>query len=486
MLDRSRVVPARHPILGRVRSFDLMIIGTGSGNSVIGPEHDDLDIAVIERGSFGGTCLNVGCIPSKMFVHTAEMAHNASDGSRFGLDSSFNSSDWGAIRDRVFGRIDPIAESGRQWRHELAHVTVYESSARFVGPKQVAVSSPAAPPGSNSGTGAEIITASDIVIAAGGRPVIPDIAGLAECGYHTSDTIMRLDVLPERLLVLGGGYIAVELGAVMGALGCEVTFVVRGDRLLRHEDDDIAQRLSDAYSTMFKVMFGTRVLSANRHGDSDDGPIVLEVTQNGSHRQLCGDQLLVATGRRPNSDELDLAASGIELDPAGFVVTDPQCRSNVAGVWALGDIANPIQLKHVANHEARVVRHNLSHLDDPIEVDHRFIPHAVFGNPQIASVGLTERSCQARAIPYASHVQHYGSAAYGWALEDTASVVKVIAHAETRQLIGAHVIGPLASTLLQQLIQGMHFGLTVDEMARQQYYIHPAPPEVVEQALLAL
>jgi len=155
-------------------------------------------------------------------------------------------------------------------------------------------------------------------------------------------------------------------------------------------------------------------------------------------------------------------------------------------VWALGDITNPVQLKHVANHEARVVRHNLSHPDDPIRVDHRFIPHAVFGHPQVASVGLTERDCQRQQIPYRSHVQPFSSAAYGWAMEDTDSAVKVIAHTETRRLLGAHIIGPQASTLIQQLIQGMHFDLTVDQMARHQYYIHPALPEVVEQALLEL
>ena len=457
-----------------MRRFDLLVIGAGSGNSIIGPEHDDWDVAVIERNLFGGTCLNVGCIPSKMYVYAAELAELASDGPRLGVATRFDGADWGAIRDRIFGRIDPIAAAGRQYRIGLPNVTVYEGSARFVGPKQVEVDG-------------EAVTADRIVIAAGARPAVPDIAGLKDCGYHTSDTIMRLEARPERLIVLGGGYIAAELGGVMGAFGSEVVFVIRGDGFLRNEDDDIKTRFTEAYRRRFEVMTRTRAVSAARAAGAG---IEMEVISDGDRgpvrRVIRGDALLVAAGRVPNSDTLEAAAAGIEVDGSGYVVTDRHCRTNIEGVWALGDIANPVQLKHVANHEARVVRHNLTHPDDPISVDHRFIPHAVFGNPQIAAVGLTERDCRHRGVAYVSRVQPYGAAAYGWAMEDADSAVKVIADAGTRELLGAHIIGPQASTLIQQLVQGMHFGLTVDEMARGQYYIHPALSEVVEQALLEL
>ena len=453
-----------------MRNFDLMIIGAGSGNSVIGPEHDGWDIAIVERGSFGGTCLNVGCIPSKMFVYAAEMAELASDSERLGVRTSFEGADWPSIRDRIFGRIDPIAEGGRVYREELPNVTVYPGTGRFVGRKQVIVNG-------------ESITAERIVIAAGGRPTVPAVPGLADCGYHTSDTVMRLDRFPERLLVIGAGYIAAELGGVMGAFGSTVTFLLRGDTFLRREDHDISSRFTAAYSRRFDVRTHTRLLEARRDGDEI---VVSLVDRDGNRAELRGDELLVATGRRPNTDRLDVKAGGIAVDRRGFVITDDQLRTNVDGVWALGDITNPVQLKHVANHEARVVRHNLTNPDNPATVDHRFIPHAVFGYPQIAGVGLTEEECRRQGLPYVSHVQPYSAAAYGWAMEDTDSVAKVIAHAETRRLLGAHIIGPQAPTLIQQLIQGMHFDLTVDQMARGQYYIHPALPEVVEQALLEL
>ena len=453
-----------------MRSFDLLIIGAGSGNSVIGPEHDGWDIAIAEPGLFGGTCLNVGCIPSKMFVYASEVASLAADSSHLGLSTSFDGADWAAVRDRIFGRIDPLADGGLAYRQGLPNVTVFRDAARFVGPRHVAVSG-------------ETITAERIVVAAGARPALPGIDGLPQCGYHTSDTIMRVDALPERLLVLGGGYIAAELGSVFGALGSRVTFVLRGDTFLRREDDEIRERFSKAYAQRFDVRFNTRVRSARR----TDGEVVLRVEgESGEPEELRGDELLVATGRIPNSDRLAAAAGGIETDDRGYIMTDEQLRTTSPEVWALGDVTNPVQLKHVANHEARVVRHNLSDPDDAATVDHRFIPHAVFGHPQVASVGLTERECQQRDLPYRSHVQPYAAAAYGWAMEDTTSVVKVIAHTETRRLLGAHIIGPQASTLIQQLIQGMHFDLTVDQMARGPYYIHPALPEVIEQALLEL
>ena len=361
-----------------------------------------------------GTCLNVGCIPSKMFVYAAEMAELASDSDRLGVHTRFDGADWPAIRDRIFGRIDPIAEGGRSYREGLPHVTVYAGSGRFVGHKQVAV-------------GDEVITADRIVIAAGGRPTLPPVPGLADCGYHTSDTVMRLDDLPERLLVIGAGYIAAELGGVMGAFGSKVTFLLRGDTFLRREDHDISSRFTAAYSRRFDVRTHTRLLGARR----ENGEVVISLDRPG-RRVLGAEGRRVAGGDRAKAEHRPTRCGGgrdCGRQP-GIRGHRRQLRTNVEGVWALGDITNPVQLKHVANHEAKVVRHNLTNPDKPATVDHRFIPHAVFGYPQIASVGLTEQECRRLDIPYASHVQPYAAAAYGWAMEDTESAAKVIAHAE--------------------------------------------------------
>lgn len=451
------------------RHFDLVIIGAGSGNSILTPDYDDTSVAIVERDLFGGTCLNKGCIPSKMFVYAADVAELARRGPRLGVATRFDGADWPAIRDRVFGRIDPIAAGGEQYRYSLPNVTVYKDSGVFVGPKRLAV-------------GDEVITADRFVLAAGSRARIPDIPGLDGVGFHTSDTIMRIDALPEHLIVLGGGYIATELAHVFGALGSRVTIINRSDTLLRIEDHDVRMRFTEIYRRRFDVLLSTQVLSASERR----GQVSVEVSVDGDHRTVSGDCLLVAAGRIPNGDDLMVQKTGVALDAEGFVVTDRHLETDAAGIWALGDITNPAMLKHTANAEARIVAHNMVNPDNRIAVDRSITPHAVFGYPQVASVGPTEAELREMGVPYCVSQRDYAGTAYGWAMEDTESFCKLLAHRETRQLLGAHIIGPQASTLIQQLIQGMRFGQTVDQMARDQLYIHPALTEVVEQALLDL
>ena len=452
-----------------MQHFDLVIIGAGSGNTMLTPFFDDLKVAIVERDLFGGTCMNRGCIPSKMFVYAADVAEIARRGPRLGVETRFTGADWPAIRDRVFDRIDPIAIAGEEYRVNSANVTVFKSTGRFIGHKRLAV-------------GDDIITGDHIVIAAGSRARMPMAEGFDQLRYHTSDTIMRLDRLPDHLLIMGGGYIASEMAHVFGSLGSHVTIVHRSPTLLRNEDDAIAMRFTEIYRRRFEVLTSTQVLAAREV----DGVTELDISIDGDHQQLRGDCLLIAVGRIPNGDELEVTATGVTLDGAGFVETDDRLRTAVDGIWALGDITNPAMLKHTANAEAKLIAHNIEHPQSMKQIERRFVPHAVFGHPQVASVGSTERELRDRNVPYVVSQRDYADTAYGWAMEDTESFCKLLAHRETRQLLGAHIIGPQASTLLQQLVQGMRFGQTVDEMATEQLYTHPALNEVVEQALLDL
>jgi mycothione reductase len=308
--------------------------------------------------------------------------------------------------------------------------------------------------------------------------MIPDIGGLARTGFHTSDDIMRVDDVPSHLIVLGGGFIACELAHVFGSFGSRVTVVQRSDRLLKAEDHDVSRALTDAFATRFDLRLGRRVVSV----EGANGHAVRVLLDDGA--AIEGTDILVAAGRVPNTDRIDAAAGGLALHPNGQLVVDAQQRTNVPGVWALGDVSSPHLLKHVANHEARVVAHNLLHPDAPVDTRHDAVPHAVFTRPQIAAVGLTELEAREAGHDVLVAIQRYGDVAYGWAMEDTTSFCKLVADAATRHLLGAHIIGPHASSLIQQLIAGMAAGTTVDEMARGCYYIHPALPEVVENALL--
>jgi mycothione reductase len=454
-----------------VRHFDLVIIGTGSGNSIPTDAMAGWQIAILEKGTFGGTCLNVGCIPTKMFVHTADQAAAPQNAKKLGVDATLDAVHWPEIRDRIFNRIDPIAEGGRNWRaNENANVTVYEGTAHFIDAHTI-----------DTGTG-ETITADRIVVAAGSRPSIPDIADLDTTGFHTSDTIMRLDELPESLIIVGSGFIASEFAHVFSSFGVKVTLIARSNLLLRHEDLEIAQRFTDIAKQKWNVLLNRKTTRAEKTPTG----VKLHLEGPNGEETVEAQQLLVATGRQPNSDLLQAQNAGLDMHEDGRVKVDEHQRTSQPHIYALGDISSDYQLKHVANHEAKVVRHNLEHPDDQIKSDHRFVPAAVFSNPQIASVGLTEEQAKEKGIRYVTASQAYASIAYGWAMEDTTGFAKLIADPATGQLLGAHIIGPQASTVIQPLIQAMSFGLDAKSMAQGQYWIHPAMPELVENALLNL
>ncbi|MEO5710619.1 MAG: mycothione reductase [Nocardioidaceae bacterium] len=448
--------------------YDLAIIGTGSGNSIADDRFAGQRVAILERGTFGGTCLNVGCIPTKMFVYPADLALSASHGDRLGVETHFDRVRWPEVRDRIFGRIDPISAGGRSWRaDENENVTLFEGHARFVDAHTI-----------DTGTG-ETITADQVVIAAGARPVVPDIDGLADVGFHTSDTVMRLDVLPERLLIIGGGFVAAEFAHVFSAFGTRVTIANRSSALLRAEDDEISLAFTDVARDRWDLRLDTTVARVEAY----DGGIRAHLSTGGTVEV---DVVLVAAGRRSNADGLDLDQAGVKTDEDDVVVVDEHQRTNVEGIWALGDIANHFQLKHVSNLEARVIQHNLLHPDDLITSRHDVVPSAVFSNPQVASVGLTEAQAVEQGVRHVVARQRFGDTAYGWAMEDTTGIAKVIADPETGLVLGAHFMGAQASNLIQPLVQAMSFGQTAHDVAHGQYWIHPALMEVVENLLLAL
>jgi len=450
-----------------VPHYDLIIVGSGSGNSLVTPALDDWNIAIVEQGVFGGTCLNVGCIPTKMYVYPADLAAHADDWARLGLYGTAPKPDWTAIRDRVFGRIDPISTGGREYRATgTPNVTLYEAHAEFAGPRQLRLS-----------TGAEL-TAEHVVLATGTRATVPDLVTSSGVPFHTSDTIMRLADLPERLVVLGGGFIAAEFAHVFTAFGVDVTVIARSG-LLRHLDHEVTERFTEVVRERWQLRTGVSPTAVR----GSDAEVTVELSDGSA---VSGDVLLVATGRVANGDRLNLPAAGVETHPGFRIKVDEYQRTTAPGVWALGDASSDYQLKHVANHEERTVAHNLAHPDDLVASDHRFVPAAVFTRPQLAAVGLSEQDVRATGRRYVTAVQPYGSTAYGWAMEDTTSLCKLIADPHTGQLLGAHLMGEQASTLIQPLIQAMSFGLGAREMARGQYWIHPALTEVVENALLAL
>lgn len=465
-----------------IEKYDLAIIGSGSGNSLITPFWDDKKVAIIDSGVFGGTCLNVGCIPTKMFAYPSQLASSPTDAARLGVDMDFQSADWPAIRDRIFSRIDAISHGGKHYRDiELDHTTLITEDVHFSGPKQL------------TSTAGRVLEATQIVIAAGSRPSLPDVPGTNLPGVHTSETVMRLDELPKRIIIVGGKYIGSEFAAIFAGLGSEVIQVNRSGQLLSSHDNTISERFTRVAQEQWQLALNRTLHSIEPDGDE----LRVNVSATGQNNDdavdsFTGDVVLLATGRFPNTDRLNLEAAGIDM-VGDVIARDEYLRvlSNghpLEDVWAIGDIANPEMLKHVANHEQRIVSHNLENPGNMKPDTLGPIPAGVFTRPQIASTGLTEAAARTHfgndAITV--KIQAYGDTAYGWAMEDSHGFVKLIANRSTGLLLGAHIMGQEATNLIQPVIMAMSFGITAHELARGQYWIHPAMAEVVENALLGL
>lgn len=455
--------------------YDLVIIGTGSGNTIVDERFEHLRVAVVEQGAFGGTCLNRGCIPSKMMVYPAEVADAAGHGPALGVATSYAGADWRAIRDRVLTKIDPLARAGRDYREQAANVEVHLGTCRFTGERTVEVDLEAG--------GTVQVSGDRVVIATGGRPVVPDIPGLDQVTVHTSDDVMRLEALPRRLGVIGGGYVGSELAHVFAVYGSAVVQADGSAVLLDNHDEDVSRLFTEHVRQQWDVRLGAE-LERVEAGPGED--VMTLHLSDGTSAEV--DALLMAVGRRPNGDLLDLDKAGIEVDDHGRIVVDEHQRTTAEGVFALGDASSPEPLKHVANQDARVVQHNLLHPEDLAVSDHRFVPDAVFASPQVAAVGLTEAQAREQGLDLAVATREYADTAHGWAMrqEETGHFVKLLADRGTGRLVGAHLIGPQASVLVQPLIMAMSLDLPVVGLARSQYWIHPALTEVVETALLAL
>ena len=445
------------------------MIGSGSGNVVVPEDRGAGPVAIIESGPFGGTCINRGCIPSKILAYTADVAAGVRAAPGFGIGAAVTEVDWPAIRDRTYARVDRTSARGRRGRAESDRVTLFEGRARFAGPHELVID------------GDTRITADRIVLATGARPVVPPAIAEAGVGFHTSDTIMHIDELPARMVIAGGGYVAAEFAHIFSALGVDVSLVNLGPRLLESFDPAISDRFTELARQRWDVRLSATITGVRRDGGGRGGLAVL--LDDGT--TVAGDLLLVATGRRPDTADLDLDRTGVKLRDDGRIEVDSYGRTTAEGIWSLGDASSPFELKHVANAEARTLVHNLAHPDDLRPYPHEWVPSAVFTEPQIASVGARRQDLEGKRS-YVEAVQAYGDTAYGWARQDTEGFCQLYADPATGKLLGAHIFGYQASLLIQPLVQAASLGQPVAELARAQYWIHPALAEVVENALLKL
>lgn len=453
-----------------MRTYDLAVLGSGSGLDVASQAAArGWEVALVDPGPLGGTCLNRGCIPSKMLIHSADLMVQIAGASTFGINARVDSIDWGRMVARVTESVDEDARHIEKSLLQSSNPCLFQHAGRFRTAHELDV-------------GEEVIRAERILVAAGSRPRIPEIVGLQDVDYITSDEALRLKRQRESIVIVGGGDVAAELAHFFGALGTRVTLLVRGSGVLRAEDDAVSDTMARIFSQRFDLRLNTTLTHVERDGNGVRGSTV---TSDGEVSHVAAETLLLATGRVPNTDVLDVGSAGIELDEEGFVKVNDYLETSVDDIWALGDIAGRYMLKHSANLEAAYLSHNLFHPDDRIAVDYTAMPHAVFTNPQVAAVGQTERELQDEGRDYLVSTYPYDRSAYGSAIEDHDGFVKVLVGPDSRTILGCHIVGHQASTLIQEVVNAMRAG-TGPSAVTGSIYVHPALPEVIQRAFGAL
>jgi mycothione reductase len=450
-----------------MENFDVIVVGAGSGLTISSfAAKKGLKTAIVEPGPMGGTCLNRGCIPSKMLIHAADVAEMIDKSSLFGIDSKMTGVRFGELIKRVSRVVDKDARQIEAAIQEDENSTLFKVAGKFVGERTLQV-------------GNKKIKGKKVVIAAGTRPRIPQrIEGIEKVPYITSKEALRLKQLPKSLTIIGGGYIGAELAHFFGSLGSKVTIVQSPSLMVQAEDKEIAEVFTNVFSKKHDVLLSHRAQKVTIDGNK----ILTTVTSksDGKSKTIVSDELLLAVGRVPNTDVLDVGAAGVNVNKQGYVETNKFMETSAKNVWALGDIAGKWFFKHSANLEAQHVVYNAL-LGKKKAVDYTAMPHAVFSSPQIAGVGETRQELDLRGVNYAVGKYKYIDSGMGMALLDKAGFVNVYADKKTRKILGCHILGTDASTLIHEVIVAMKYGLTVDDVVRA-VHVHPALSEVVQRA----
>lgn len=449
-------------------SYDVIIIGAGQAGGPLASAFARAGKRVVlaEATHVGGTCINEGCTPTKTMVASARVAYLARRAADYGVQTGTVSVDLEVVRKR---KRDIVAEwsSGSEEQLRKDGVDLVFGTARFTGHKIVEIAL-------NDG-GARAVTAETMIINAGARPSVPEIEGLDTVEYLNSTTIMELGSVPEHLVVLGGGYIALEFGQMFRRFGSQVTIVQRGERLLGREDADVA----DAVAAIMRedgiaVLLGS---AARKVARSDDGGVQISVATPDGQRTIAGSQLLVAVGRTPNSDRLDLKAGGIEVDKRGNIVVNAKLATSVAGVYALGDINGGAAFTHISYDDYRILKANLLDGGDR-STDGRLVPYTMYTDPQLARVGLGEDEARTagRAIRVAT--MQMSSVARAIETDETRGMIKAVIAADSDAILGFTMLGIEGGEIMSAVQLAMQGGLPYTAL-RDAVFAHPTLAEAL-------
>ena len=468
--------PAERNYRGRpssagVKHYDIIAFGTGSAMNIVSEligQDPRIRVAVIENAPVGGICLTRGCIPSKMILYPAEIMYNVKRAKDFWIDVKVDGVDFARIMEWAHGEVMGESRMIEENIKRDPRIHLYRTTGEFVDEYTVKV-------------GDEIIKGDKILLCTGSRPLVPDIPGLNEAGYVTNENFFELRKLPSRTAVIGGSYIGLEFGFFLAMMGSHVTIFDMLPRIAPQEEPEVSYLLEAELSGHMDIVPGHRVVEVRRRGDSK--VVVAEGVDDHDSVEVEVDEIVVAAGRRSNSDLTKPEVTGVKTDENGWIVVNEYLETTKPNIWACGDALGKHMFKHVANYESQVVYYN-AFRGQKVRVDYHAVPHAIFVQPEVAAVGSREEDLKGR--DYLVGYYLYKDTAKGLAMKDEHNFAKVIMEEESSRLLGTHIIGPYASSMIHESIILMN---TRDQSVMPAYrsmHVHPAVNEVLERAMFSL
>jgi pyruvate/2-oxoglutarate dehydrogenase complex dihydrolipoamide dehydrogenase (E3) component len=450
------------------QNFDAIVIGAGqAGPSLTNSlTESGMKVALIERDKFGGTCVNTGCMPTKTLVASAYAAHLARRSADYGvmLDQPVRV-DMRKVRNRAATISANASQGVENWLRNMKGCTVFQGAARFEGPKEVRV-------------GTELLSAPRIFINVGGRAVVPDMPGLNEISYLTNTSILELERVPEHLVVIGGSYIGLEFAQIYRRFGAQVTVVEMGARLIGREDADVSDTVRDILE---KEGIDIRTSAQCIRFARGNPGVRVGVDCMQGDPEIVGSDVLLAVGRRPNTDDLGLERAGVATDSRGYIMVDESLQTNVTGVWALGDCNGRGAFTHTAYNDYEIVAANL--LDgEKRRVSDRVLGYALYIDPPLGRAGLTEAQVRARGLPYLSSVRPMTRVGRAVEKDETLGFMKVLADPSTKQILGASILGTSGDEAIHGILDAINARIPYDQL-RWAVPIHPTVSELIPTLL---
>lgn len=453
-----------------MKNYDVVVIGSGAG-AIISDEAatHGFKTALIDKGPLvGGTCINWGCIPSKHIIYTADRVVDIKEAKQLGVEAEIKNIDFHGIMERMRKSRKEDQAHIREGLKQSKNLDFYEGEGYFIGDYLLEVNG-------------EKLKGKTIVIASGSRPLIPPIKGLENVNYLTNESVLELMEKPDSLIIIGGGYIAVEYGHFFAAMGTKVTILEMADRLVLSEEAEISEILKNELNKRMKVHTKTLVEEVKQ---GEHGVVVTAMDNDtGKRREFSSQRIMIAVGRRSNADLLKVENTGVEKDKRGYVKVDEFLATNRKNIFAIGDANGQQMFTHMAVREAEIVAQN-SFYGTNIKVDYSAVPHAVYSNPQIASVGMTEIQAKEGHSILIGRMK-YADIAKGEAMMEKQGLAKVIVEKESNKILGFHIIGPYAPELIQEVVNAMTSGGGLEELT-QGIHIHPSLSELVQYTLSSL